>query len=136
MDDFTGVYKKYVKVSESDSGDATTSYLDVMGRPCTSSHNIIVSDKSSELARYLNETKVPSVEEFDILAWWRAYTPIFPTLARMARDFLALPIHVDECYIHMELNQNRTLNTAHYIIYDEDLDGDIKPALMCLTQWL
>ncbi|KAJ4723458.1 Zinc finger BED domain-containing protein [Melia azedarach] len=132
-DNFTGIYNKYyAKVSESNSEDATTSYLDVMGRPCKSSHNIFIPDKSSELERYLNESKVPSVEKFDILSWWRAYTPIYPTLARMARDFLALPIHVDE----LGKLAYRSHWIVDYIVDCKDLDDDIKSALTCLIEWL
>ncbi|KAJ4723465.1 Zinc finger BED domain-containing protein [Melia azedarach] len=119
--DFTDVYNKYyAKASESeDTTSSSSSYLDAMGRPCKFSPK-----SSSELERYLNESKVPSVQKFDILAWWRAYAPIFPTLSRMARDFLAIPLngtYPPDCY---------------YIFECKDLDEDIKPALSCLTQWL
>ncbi|KAJ4723470.1 Zinc finger BED domain-containing protein [Melia azedarach] len=118
--DFTNIYKEYyAKVFE--SGDTTSSYLDAMGRLFT------FSPKSSELKRYLNDPKVPSVAEFDILAWWRAYTPIFPTLARMARDFLAIPFF--DCYRHL----------PYFVIgFICDLkfpDDDIKQAFLCLSEW-
>lgn len=59
--------------------------LDIMGRPC--------STDSSEIDRYLQHLKVPAVaENFDVLAWWRGSAPFFPTLARMARDYFAIPI--------------------------------------------
>ncbi|KAJ4723486.1 zinc finger BED domain-containing protein RICESLEEPER 1-like [Melia azedarach] len=119
IDDFN----KYYEMLSSESGNTTSSYLDTMGRPCKS------SPKSSELERYLNDPKVPSVEEFDILAWWRAYTPIFPTLAKMARDILALPI-----YYFSPFHLNSYTDTC--IFYCEDLDDDIKPALLYLKKWL
>jgi len=50
------------------------------------------SSPKSELDLYMKELKVPAVEEFDILAWWRGNAPFYPTLARMARDYLALEI--------------------------------------------
>ncbi|KAJ4723462.1 zinc finger BED domain-containing protein RICESLEEPER 1-like [Melia azedarach] len=124
MDDFNNIYKNYyAKVYE--SGDVASSYLDALGRPST------FIPKSSELERYLCMPKVPPVKMFDILGWWRVYTPIFPTLARMARDFLAFPIH-----IHVV-----GFGHFHYKAYQcttdcEDLDDDIKPALLCLTEWL
>ncbi|KAJ4723513.1 Zinc finger BED domain-containing protein [Melia azedarach] len=130
IDEFTTIYKAYAKVSESESRDATTSYLDAMGRPCTSLHYIFVSHKpSSELERYLNDPKPPSIEKFDVLAWWRAYAPIFPTLARMARDFLALPIY----YGHFYAYTSRTIEFGGCIFNCDDLHSDIKPALFCLT---
>ncbi|KAK4855143.1 hypothetical protein QYF36_004422 [Acer negundo] len=53
--------------------------LDNLGRPC------------SKL-----EPKFPSVEEFDILAWWCVNTLNYPILAKMARDFLAIPFAVSD----------------------------------------
>ncbi|KAK9205962.1 hypothetical protein WN943_016233 [Citrus x changshan-huyou] len=57
--------------------------LDAMGRP---------SSPKSELDRYFDLFKVPRDKQFDLLAWWRSNAPSFPTLARMARDYLALGI--------------------------------------------
>ncbi|KAJ4723469.1 Zinc finger BED domain-containing protein [Melia azedarach] len=126
IDDFTNVYKEYAKSFESELRGTTSSYVDAMGRPCTS------TSKSSELERYLNDPKVPSVEKFDILAWWRAYTPIFPTLAQMARDFLVLPISVYSRFSLFHLNYY----PYRCIFYSKYLDHDIKQALLCLTAWL
>ncbi|KAJ4723477.1 Zinc finger BED domain-containing protein [Melia azedarach] len=124
---FTDVYNKYyAKVSESEdtTSSSSSSYLDAMGRPCKSSPK-----SSSELERYLNDPKVLSVQEFDILSWWRAYTPIFPTLARMARDFLALPL------MYKRYNGIYPPDWSS-IIKCQDLDADIKLALLCLSKWL
>ncbi|KAJ4723563.1 Zinc finger BED domain-containing protein [Melia azedarach] len=132
INDFNNIYNEYcAKAFEPGFEDAasSTSYLDAMGRSSTSSHNVI-SSKSSELERYLNEPKFPSIENFDILAWWRAYNPVFPTLARMARDFLAVPVAVD----NDELFSLR-FDTVDCIVNCEDLDDDVKPALLCLTTW-
>ncbi|KAJ4723478.1 Zinc finger BED domain-containing protein [Melia azedarach] len=120
--DFTDVYNKYyAKASEFEDTTSSSSYLDSMGRPCKS------APKSSlELERYLNDSKVPAIEDFDILAWWRIYTPIFPTLARMARDYLVLPINY-----RMPLNFN--FFAAGDILDRQDLDHDIKLALLQLT---
>ncbi|KAJ4723488.1 Zinc finger BED domain-containing protein [Melia azedarach] len=125
-DDFTTVYNKYhEKASEPE--DTISTYLDGMGRPSTSTPK-----SSSELERYLNDPKVPSVEIFDILAWWRACAPIFPTLALMARDFLALPISVHQHFLFIRLNYITCID-----IFDcKNLDDDIKPAFCYLTECL
>ena len=61
--DFRDVYDAYVATDSSDS--KSYEMLDAIGRPCTS------SSSKSELDRYFNLLKVPSDQQFDILAWWR-----------------------------------------------------------------
>ncbi|TXG68884.1 hypothetical protein EZV62_003819 [Acer yangbiense] len=63
------------------------------GKPCESSHDLDhVRSLNFELHLYLEGVKFPLIEDFDILEWWRVNTQYFPTLARMARDFLAIQI--------------------------------------------
>ena len=80
-EDFRDVYDAYVATDSSDS--KSYEMLDALGRP---------SSPKSELDRYFDLLKVPRYKQFDILAWWRSNAPSFPTLARMARDYLALEI--------------------------------------------
>lgn len=54
--------------------------------------NVDSADTSkTELHLYLKEPKLPLLEDFDILDWWHKNTRRFPTLAKVARDLLALP---------------------------------------------
>ncbi len=47
----------------------------------------------TELDAYLQEKTVPIKQEnFDILKWWKENCHRYPTVARMARDFLAIPM--------------------------------------------
>lgn len=47
----------------------------------------------TELDAYLREKTVPIKQEnFDILKWWKENCHRYPTVARMARDFLAIPM--------------------------------------------
>lgn len=46
----------------------------------------------SELDQYLEEALVPRIQEFDILDWWKLNTLKYPTLSKMARDVLAIPM--------------------------------------------
>ncbi|KAH9754280.1 zinc finger BED domain-containing protein DAYSLEEPER [Citrus sinensis] len=80
--DFRDVYDEYAATDSSNS--KSYEMLDAMGRP---------SSPKSELDRYFNVLKVPRDKQFDILAWWRSNAPSFPTLARMARDYLAIEKH-------------------------------------------
>ncbi|XP_072991873.1 zinc finger BED domain-containing protein RICESLEEPER 2-like [Typha latifolia] len=45
-----------------------------------------------ELEQYLEESLVPRIQEFDILNWWKLNTLKYPTLSKMARDVLAIPM--------------------------------------------
>ncbi|ESR34251.1 hypothetical protein CICLE_v10004582mg [Citrus x clementina] len=96
--------------------------LDEMGRPCTSS-----SLQNSELVLYLKVPKIPPVEEFDVLAWRRLNSPIFPTLAIMARDFLAIPISA------AAFKEGADIENIHYC---SGLDVDVKRAVICTKSWL
>lgn len=42
--------------------------------------------------RYLNDAYESTVlTDFDILNWWKVHSSVYPTLARIARDILAIP---------------------------------------------
>ena len=45
-----------------------------------------------ELDHYLEDDLIPRTLDFDILAWWKANGPNYPTLQQIARDILAIPI--------------------------------------------
>ncbi|XP_052287364.1 zinc finger BED domain-containing protein DAYSLEEPER-like [Citrus sinensis] len=46
----------------------------------------------SELELYLEESTLPSISQFDILSWWKNNQGKYPILAKIARDFLAIPV--------------------------------------------
>ncbi|KAK4855047.1 hypothetical protein QYF36_003503 [Acer negundo] len=88
-EDITHVYNKYA--SSSADANSSTSYNKMLDHLRRSSFTSNSQNIVGELDRYLKEPKFPSIEEFDILTWWRVNTPNFPILTRMARDFLAIP---------------------------------------------
>ena len=45
-----------------------------------------------ELDHYLEDDLMPRTVDFDILAWWKSNGPKYPTLQRIARDILAIPV--------------------------------------------
>ncbi|KAL0316336.1 UNVERIFIED_CONTAM: putative AC transposase [Sesamum radiatum] len=47
---------------------------------------------TSELDMYLEESLLPRARDFDILNWWKTNGVKFPTLQKMARDILAIPV--------------------------------------------
>ncbi|KAK0595908.1 hypothetical protein LWI29_010991 [Acer saccharum] len=91
---FTGVYNEYAK-GTNDVKNSSISYkmLDPSGKPRKSSRDLDhVQSLNFELHLYFEAVKFPLFEDFDILKWWRVNAQDFPTLARMARDFLAVQI--------------------------------------------
>ncbi|GMN59922.1 hypothetical protein TIFTF001_029013 [Ficus carica] len=46
----------------------------------------------SELDQYLDESLLPRVQEFDVLGWWKLNKLKYPTLSKMARDILSIPV--------------------------------------------
>ncbi|XP_052185152.1 zinc finger BED domain-containing protein RICESLEEPER 2-like [Diospyros lotus] len=72
----------------SSSGDRLSSFYQWYMQDQASS---IHETKKSELNQYLEELVFPGNENFNILHWWEINSAKFPTLARMARDILAIP---------------------------------------------
>ncbi|KAJ1289531.1 hypothetical protein BS78_02G171700 [Paspalum vaginatum] len=48
----------------------------------------------TELGQYLQETR-PTFDKASVLQWWKEHSLNYPTIARMARDILALPCNTD-----------------------------------------
>jgi hypothetical protein len=51
-----------------------------------------MSTTKSEFEKYLSEDNEDDTKSFDILAWWKLNESIFPIVARLARNVLAIPI--------------------------------------------
>ncbi|KAL5818378.1 hypothetical protein ACOSQ4_022220 [Xanthoceras sorbifolium] len=137
---FTNVYNEYAKgannVKSSTLGSQKTnssiSYkmLDSLGKRCKYSHDSDhVQSLNSELHLYLNELKFPLIEDFDILEWWRDNTWYFPTLAKIARDFLSIQISTGSLdTLHLHKIEGLDL---------EDFDFDmVLEAYICTEHWL
>ncbi|KAI9199098.1 hypothetical protein LWI28_027438 [Acer negundo] len=136
MEYLTSVYSKYAKgtnnfqssASRSKEKKSTISYemLDPSGKPCKFSHDHLdhLLSPNIELYLYLEVVKFPLIQDFNILDWWRFNTHYFPTLARMARDFLSIQI---------------TIPTGHLFGIHKlnDFDSDmVKEAVLCAANWL
>ncbi|XP_027361104.1 zinc finger BED domain-containing protein DAYSLEEPER-like isoform X2 [Abrus precatorius] len=46
----------------------------------------------SELDQYLEESLLPRIADFDVLGWWKLNKLKYPTLSKMARDILSIPV--------------------------------------------
>jgi hypothetical protein len=87
----------------------------------------------SELEQYLDESLTPRIQEFDILDWWKLNTVKFPTLSKMARDILAIPMSMvsSGSSIFSAGTGSRMLDD-----YRSSLRPEIVEALVCAKDWL
>ncbi|WOL01307.1 zinc finger BED domain-containing protein RICESLEEPER 2 [Canna indica] len=86
-----------------------------------------------ELDQYLEESLVPRIQEFDILNWWKLNYLKYPTLSKMARDILAIPVSIvgPGSSIFSAGTGSRVLDE-----YRSSLRPDTVEALFCARDWL
>ncbi|TYG77875.1 hypothetical protein ES288_D02G010900v1 [Gossypium darwinii] len=83
----------------------------------------------SELELYLDEPLLPMDGAiFDILGWWCDKSQKFPILAKMARDFLAIPVSIFTSCSNIKATMN---NPAYNILNPESME-----TLVCSENWL
>ncbi|XP_052483904.1 zinc finger BED domain-containing protein RICESLEEPER 3-like [Gossypium raimondii] len=87
-------------------------------------------DKTSELDKYLAEANEEFVEDFDILLWWKVNSPRFPTLSKIARDVLAIPVST--------VASESAFSTGGCVLdqYRSSLTPKIVQALVCTQDWI
>ncbi|XP_044499395.1 zinc finger BED domain-containing protein DAYSLEEPER-like [Mangifera indica] len=114
IDDVTNIFNEYVKGMSSSS----------------SSHDYSAS-LESEFSCYLRD-EYPQDERFDILQWWRDKSQIYPTVARMTRDFFSIPIKIPclDSSLWYAFQGIHASNSCH------DLNDDFKSKLACTKNWL
>ncbi|XP_039044192.1 zinc finger BED domain-containing protein DAYSLEEPER-like [Hibiscus syriacus] len=91
----------------------------------TSSHQM-----KSELDQYLEESLLPRVQEFDVLGWWKVNKMKYPTLSKMARDILSIPVS--------SVAPDSIFNTTEKRLdeYRSSLRPETVEALVCAKEWL
>jgi len=86
--------------------------------------------KTNELDKYLEEETMSVGVELDILQYWKMHSGTYPTLARMARDILAVPastVASESAFSSAE----RTVSD-----YRSRLKSETIEALICFQDWL
>ncbi|XVF66259.1 hypothetical protein PTKIN_Ptkin10aG0020900 [Pterospermum kingtungense] len=109
---------------------ADGSILDSFSKFTSANNFNAVPSWKSEIDCYLDEPLLPLTGEafFDILCWWRDNSERFPTVARMARDLLAIPLSVvPPCSDFSAM----IINPAYRGLNPESME-----ALMCSQNWL
>ncbi|KAK3198003.1 hypothetical protein Dsin_021418 [Dipteronia sinensis] len=127
INDINDIYEKYATDPK-----YTKSSSDKMPEPSRRSWRMYThrpAEVKCELSLYLKQSKFPSVEYFDLLRWWGDRNQKFPTLARMAKDFLAIP--------YSTALTNPTLRSDIMdVVYSKEIDPDIREAYLCTKHWL
>ncbi|CAO2203004.1 unnamed protein product [Urochloa humidicola] len=132
----------YVEQGESNNGPANASHS--QGGPGSTGDGLLDFDmylseiqssqpSKSELEQYLDESLTPRIQEFDILNWWKLNTVKFPTLSKMARDILAIPMSMvsSGSSIFAAGTGSRMLDD-----YRSSLRPETVEALVCAKDWL
>lgn len=84
----------------------------------------------SELDQYLEEKVLPRSATFDILGWWKTNGINFPTLQKIAKDILAIPI--SSVASESAFSTGGRLLTPHR----SRLHENTLEALMCAQSWI
>ncbi|KAE8687097.1 Zinc finger BED domain-containing protein RICESLEEPER 1 [Hibiscus syriacus] len=84
----------------------------------------------SELDQYLDESLLPRVQEFDVLGWWKLNKIKYPTLSKMARDILSIPVSAaaPDSVFDITIKQLDE--------YRSSLRPETVEALICAKDWL
>jgi hypothetical protein len=85
-----------------------------------------INADNDELQQYLRE---PTEKPDDLIAWWLAKASIWPSLARMALDFLAIPA--------TSTDVERVFSRGHLLLpyVRNRLSAKSTRALLCLGHW-
>lgn len=84
----------------------------------------------SELDQYLEEAVLPRVYEFDVLNWWKLNKLKYPTLSKLARDVLSIPMST--------VTPESIFSSGSRVIDDHrsSLRPETVQALVCAKDWL
>lgn len=88
------------------------------------------SNDLAELDNYLKENLLPEEVELDLLLWWKTNGSKYPTLQRIAKDVLAIPVST--------VASESAFSTSGRLIspHRSRLHPKTLEALMCAQSWL
>jgi len=117
------------------SNDNDSNLDNVPSNNYLSGYDSFVNDTSdiqskSELDIYLEEKVLPRSATFDILGWWKTNGIKYPTLQKIAKDILAIPISTVASEFAFSTG-GRLLCPHRSRLHENTLE-----ALMCAQSWL
>lgn len=83
-----------------------------------------------ELDQYLEESLLPRVSDFDVLGWWKLNKIKYPTLSKMARDILAVPVS------SVPADSVFDTESKEMDQYRSSLRPETVEALVCAKDWM
>jgi hypothetical protein len=85
------------------------------------------------MEQYLTECLTPRNFDFDILNWWKLNAIKFPTLSKMARDILTIPMSTvsNDTSVFSAGTESCTLDDYRSSLHPKTLE-----ALVCAKDWL
>ena len=83
-----------------------------------------------EFDHFIDEEVLKRSEDFDILAWWKSNGLKYPTLQRIARDILEIPITIVALESAFSTS-GRLLSPHHSRLHPKTIE-----AIMCTQNWL
>uniref|UniRef100_A0A0R0I8W9 BED-type domain-containing protein n=1 Tax=Glycine max TaxID=3847 RepID=A0A0R0I8W9_SOYBN len=84
----------------------------------------------SELDQYLEKSLLPRVPDFDVLGWWKLNKIKYPTVSKMARDILSIPVSTvapDSVFYSKSKEMDE---------YRSSLRPETVEALVCTKDWM
>ncbi|KAJ0788621.1 putative transcription factor/ chromatin remodeling BED-type(Zn) family [Helianthus annuus] len=84
----------------------------------------------SELDQYLEESLLPRVHEFDVMGWWKLNKVKYPTLSKMARDILTVPVSTVAPELVFE-TERKEMDRYRCSLRPETVE-----AVICAKDWL
>lgn len=84
----------------------------------------------SELDRYLEESLLPRVQDFDVLGWWKVNRSKYPTLSKLASDVLSIPLSTVSSESVFDVRERKMDS------YQSSLGDTTLQALICTKDWL
>uniref|UniRef100_A0A803N7L4 BED-type domain-containing protein n=1 Tax=Chenopodium quinoa TaxID=63459 RepID=A0A803N7L4_CHEQI len=87
-------------------------------------------DAKIELDKYLEEDTAEDIDEFDILSWWKFNCSRFPTVGRIARDVLVVPVST--------VASESAFSTGGRVLdqFRSSLTPRVVKGLVCAQNWL
>ncbi|WCJ29292.1 Zinc finger BED domain-containing protein RICESLEEPER 2 [Euphorbia peplus] len=84
----------------------------------------------SELEQYMEESLLPRSHDFDVLGWWKLNKLKYPTLSKMARDILTIPVSTatPESVFDTEMKELDE--------YRSSLRPETVEAIVCAKEWM